>query len=82
MTQYNAQATTGQEEERVSIKYNHGMTLAYEVISDNPDEPTLAEALAALRQRIEGLIANPVEAEEALLSELPFDTFAFDQEVI
>jgi hypothetical protein len=64
----------------VSIKYNHGVTLAYEVISDNPDEPTLAEALAALRQRIEGLIADPEEAEEALLSELPFDTFAFDQE--
>ena len=64
----------------MSIKYNHGMTLAYEVISDKRDEPTLAEALAALRQRIEGLIANPEEAEEALLGELQFDTFAFDSE--
>jgi hypothetical protein len=64
----------------MSIKYNHAMTVAYAVISDNPDEPTATEALEALRLRLKELIANPKEAEEALLGEWPFDTFAFDSE--
>ena len=64
----------------MSIKYNHAMTVAYAVISDNPDEPTATEALEALRLRLKELIANPKEAEEALLGEWPFDTFAFDSD--
>ena len=64
----------------MSIKYNHAMTVAYAVISDNPDEPTATETLEALRLRLKELIANPKEAEEALLGEWPFDTFAFDSD--
>tara|TARA_R100000963_G_C4631731_1_gene96663 strand:- start:508 stop:717 length:210 start_codon:yes stop_codon:yes gene_type:complete len=64
----------------MTIKYNHAMTVSYVVISDNPDIPTYSEALEALRLRLKELIANPKEAEEALLGDWPFDTFAFDSE--
>ena len=60
------------------IKYNHALTVAFEVISDDEDAPTLEEALEALRRRLVQLSTNAAEAEEALLGDLPFDTFEFE----
>jgi hypothetical protein len=57
------------------MKYNHALTLAYQVISDNPEMPSLDEAWHALQARMASLAADVDERREALLSEVPFDTF-------
>lgn len=57
------------------MKYNHALTVAYEAISSDPDMPTLDEALAGLKKRVAELEADRQEAREALLSEMPFDTY-------
>lgn len=59
-------------------KYNHAITLAIAVVSDDPEMPTLEEAMAALRERVADLEADPGEAAEALLSEVPFDTYEME----
>jgi hypothetical protein len=55
--------------------YNHAITLAIEVVSFDPRIPSLDEAMAALRVRVAQLEGDLDEAFEALLGELPFDTF-------
>jgi hypothetical protein len=59
-------------------KYNHALTVAFEVISDDEDAPTVEEALEALRRRLVQLNTNAAEAEAALLGDPPFDTFEFE----
>lgn len=59
-------------------KYNHALTVAYDVISDYEDAPTLEEALEALRRRLVQLSTDAAEAEAALLGDPPFDTFEFE----
>lgn len=56
-------------------RYNYALTLAYEVVSDNPDMPTYEECLAALKQRLQQILDDPEEGREALLSEAPFDIY-------
>ena len=62
----------------MTIRYNHMIAVAFEVISDDPDMPTVAEALDGLRARADQLTANPEEAEEALLGVPPLDTYEFE----
>lgn len=56
-------------------KFNHALTIAYEVESDDEKMPTYEEALSGLLKRVANLLADRNEAEEALLSEYPFDTY-------
>ena len=56
-------------------RYSHALTVAFEVESSDPRMPTLEEALEALRRRYLTLATNPHEAEDALMGELPFDTY-------
>lgn len=56
-------------------RYNHALTVAYEVESDNPEMPTLKEAWNALQKRMVQLEADPRERREALMVEIPFDTY-------
>lgn len=56
-------------------RYSHAQTIAYEVDSDSAEGPTLEEALEGLEARVRSLREDPAEAEEALLSEAPYDTY-------
>ena len=55
-------------------KYNHALTVAFEVISDDKDAPTLEEALEGLCRRLVQLSTDAAEAHETLTCDLPFDT--------
>ena len=57
------------------VRYNHAMTIAFEVISTDPEMPTLEEAWAALQERMTLLENDLGERNEALMGELPFDTY-------
>jgi len=61
------------------MTYNHALTIAFEVLSSDPKMPTVEEALAGLKARVAALEADPREAEEALLSEVPFDTYVVEE---
>ena len=64
----------------MSIKYNHALTVAYEVISDDPHMPSLNEALLALQQRVRTIAKDTIEEqEEALMGDIPFDTYAYEE---
>jgi hypothetical protein len=56
-------------------RYSHALAIAYEADSDDPRMPTLDEALAGLCARIALLESDRSEAAEALLTEVPFDTY-------
>ena len=59
-------------------KYNHALTIAYEVITEDPDGGTFEERMAGLRKRIERIEADPVEARGAVMNEAPYDTFEME----
>lgn len=61
-------------------RYNHAMTIAYEVISTDPSMPSLEEQLDALRKRVHQLETDPEEAQDALRGELPFDTYEMEED--
>ena len=61
-------------------RYNHAMTLAYIVISEDEEMPTLDEAWAALQERMVELENDLGEREEALLSEYPWDSYEMEDE--
>jgi hypothetical protein len=56
------------------------MTIAFEVESDDPEMPSFEEAWAGFEKRYLDLKADPEEADEALLSEYPFDTYEVEDE--
>lgn len=57
-------------------RFNHALTIAYSVDSDEEEIPTLKECLQGLLVRIaEILTADPGEQEEMLRGELPFDSY-------
>ena len=60
-------------------KYNHGMTIAFEVISKEPHMPTEDEIMEALRMRVKQLENDKNERYDALMGELPFDTYEVDE---
>ena len=55
-------------------RFNHALTLAYVVHSEQETMPTEAETWAALLARVEELRNDTSERTEALMCELPFDT--------
>jgi hypothetical protein len=59
-------------------RYNHALTVAYQVETDEPEIPTLEECIEALIERLSELLGDETEAREALLSEFPFDTYEVD----
>ena len=61
-------------------KYNHAMSIAYVVISDDPEMPTLDEAWEGLQKRVADLEDDLGEREEALLSEYPWNTYELEDE--
>lgn len=48
-----------------NMKYNHAIDVAFEVISEEPNEPTLEEMLDGMQKRLKYLRENPEEAAEA-----------------
>lgn len=58
--------------------YNHACTLAYVVISTDPKGATTDEHMAALRERLAKMEADPQEAEDAVQTDRPFDTFEIE----
>jgi hypothetical protein len=59
-------------------RYNHAFTIAFEVITDDPDGGTLEERLAGLKARMRTLETDPDEAAGALMCEGPYDTFEIE----
>jgi len=46
-------------------KFNHAVDVAFEVHSNNEDEPTPDECIQAMEKRLAYLKSNPDEAKEA-----------------
>lgn len=58
--------------------YNHALTVAYEVVTPHDaDSLTFEECLQALKDRVQQIEDD--HDEEALLAELPFDTYETDE---
>lgn len=64
--------------------FNHASTLGFawwspdEFFREGPDEANTQRALAGLLRRVRELVTEQGEASDALLAELPFDTFEED----
>lgn len=58
-------------------KYNHAVDVAFQVISDHAEEPTLDEMLEGMERRLKNLKENQDEAKEAFGV---YDTFETEPE--
>lgn len=58
--------------------YNHAFTIAFEVVTTDPDGGTLEERLRGLRRRVASIENNRDEAKGALMGEAPFDTYEME----
>jgi hypothetical protein len=60
--------------------YSHAFTIAFEVLSDDPEEPTLNEWMAGLRHRVRIIESSPIEAEAAFRGDGPYDSYKITEE--
>lgn len=56
-------------------KYNHAFTIAFEVITHDPNGGTLEERMAGLLKRVAIFLTDKHEAVGALMNEAPYDTY-------
>lgn len=62
------------------MKYNHAFTLAYTVVSSDAETPTFEEMKAGFLRRVGELLSDERELYDALMSEMPYDTFVYAEE--